>query len=78
MNLKFTNISNENATILLYKHIGFDDKLGQGVDGSLIANEITWINENRTDIKNIDVRINSVGGSVPEGLSICSAILKKA
>lgn len=75
MNLKFTNISNDNATILLYKHIGNDDKLGYGIDGSLIAGEINWLNENYPTLKNIDVKINSIGGSVPEGLSIVSAIL---
>ena len=75
MNLKFTNISNDNATILLYKHIGNDEHLGYGIDGSLIASEINWLNENYPTLKNIDVKINSIGGSVPEGLSICSAIL---
>ena len=75
MNLKFTNITEDNATILIYKHIGYDDNLGYGIDGSLIANEINYLNENYSTLKNIDVKINSIGGSVPEGLSIVSAIL---
>ena len=78
MKLKLTNISNDNATILLYKHIGNDEHLGYGIDGSLIASEINWLNENYPTLKNIDVKINSIGGSVPEGLSICSAILDSA
>lgn len=73
--LQFTNITNENATILLYKHFGYDAELGYGIDGSLIANEINWLNENYPELKNIDVKINSYGGSVNDGLSVCSAIL---
>ena len=73
--LQFTNISNENATILLYKHFGYDAELGYGIDGSQVANEIQWMNENYPELKNIDVKINSFGGTVSDGLSVCSAIL---
>lgn len=73
--LRFSNIANNNAEIRLYKHFGFDKDLGQGVDGSLIADEIRYLNECYPELTNIDVKINSVGGSVQEGLSVCSAIL---
>lgn len=61
--------------MLLYKHIGMDDDLGYGIDGSYFANEIQFLNEAYPELKLIKVRINSIGGSVAEGLSICSAIL---
>jgi ATP-dependent protease ClpP protease subunit len=76
--LTFSNIVGDNATIRLYKHIGFDPKMGAGVDGDAVAWEINYINENYPHVKNIDVRINSPGGSVHEGLSICSAILNSS
>ena len=76
MNLKFTNISSDTATILLYKHFGDIDGMGIGIDGAMIANEIQWLNEfYKDEVKCINIRINSVGGSVHDGLSICSAIL---
>lgn len=74
MNLKFTNIVSEKATMLIYKHIGNDVELGRGIDGSDFANEVLWLNKN-SDCNEIEVRINSIGGSVSDGLSICSAIL---
>lgn len=64
---------------MLYKHFGNDGN-EVGVDGSLIANEIHYINEynsqnNGEAIECIEVKINSPGGSVQDGLSICDAIL---
>lgn len=61
--------------MLIYKHIGLDDDLGYGVDGAYFANEMQYLNEAYPELECIKVRINSVGGSVSEGLSICSAIL---
>lgn len=61
--------------MLIYKHIGNDDDLGYGIDGAYFANEIQYLNEVYPELECIKVRINSVGGSVSEGLSICSAIL---
>ena len=75
MKLNFTNITNEKATMLIYKHIGNDAEMGYGVDGNMFASEMLYLNEAYPDLKEISVRINSVGGSVSEGLSICSAIL---
>lgn len=75
MRLIFTNILNNTATILLYKQIGVDEN-GNGIDGAAVASEINYLNEFCSDsVKNINVRINSVGGSVQDGLSICSSIL---
>ena len=62
------------ATMLCYKHIGYDESLGYGIDGNNFANEVLWLNQ-YSECKSIEVRINSIGGSVSEGLSICSAIL---
>lgn len=73
--LQFSNIANNEATLLIYKHIGFDADLGQGVDGLAFANEIIFLNEQYPTLNKIKVRINSPGGSVQEGYSICSAIL---
>lgn len=69
--LSFTNVSKETATMLLYREIGSD-----AIDGANFAMEIQHINEYYSDeVKCINVRINSHGGSVQDGLSICSAIL---
>jgi len=74
--LQFSNVSSGIATMLIYKHLGNDDDMGYGVDGNQFANELLWINEQyASDVQTINVRINSVGGSVADGLSICSAIL---
>jgi ATP-dependent protease ClpP protease subunit/regulator of replication initiation timing len=67
--LKFTNISKETAILLLYGEVGFD------VIGVDVANEIKLINEYYPELKNIEVKINSMGGNINDGLSICSAIL---
>ena len=69
--LKFTNVSKDVATMLIYSEIG-----EMGVNGAAFASEMQWLNECYGDsIKCINVRINSPGGSVADGLSICSAIL---
>lgn len=44
-------------------------------DGSAIANEINFINEYYTEAKAINLRINSEGGSVINGIRVVSAIL---
>lgn len=77
MNLQFSNLSGSKATMLLYKHIGDDNQLGMGIDGNYFASELLWLNE-QSSVSEIEVRINSIGGSVQEGLSICSAILNSA
>lgn len=74
--MKITNISNDVATMLIYKHIGNIDDMGDGIQGDWIANDIQYINDNyKEQVKSINIRINSIGGSVADGLSIVSAIL---
>lgn len=74
--MKITNISNDVATILLYKHIGDLDGMGIGINGAWIAEDIQLLNEMyKEQVKTINIRINSIGGSVADGLSIVSAIL---
>lgn len=74
--LKFSNVVDGIATMLIYKHIGNDTQLGFGIDGNSFANEIMYVNEYYSDsVNKINVRINSTGGDVQEGLSIVSAIL---
>lgn len=75
MKLNFTNIKGDKATIECYGHIGYDESLGWGVNGSYFSNEMRWINENYPDLKEIEVLINSQGGSVQDGLMICTSIL---
>ena len=77
--MKITNISNDTATMLIYKHIGNIDGMDMGINGSWIAEDIQYINDNYSDqVKCINIRINSIGGSVADGLSIVSAILNSA
>ncbi len=70
------SVSNEVATILLYKHIGNIDDMGDGINGAWVAEDIQNLNDNyKEQVKCINIRINSIGGSVADRLSIVSAIL---
>ena len=62
------NIDSNESTILLYDEIGGDT----GINGSDFANEMQYL---QCVCNKINVRINSVGGSVIDGYSIISAIL---
>jgi len=70
------NIKGNEATILLYGEIGDSiDSNGNycyGISGNSFAHELMYLAE-KVDV--INVRINSVGGSVLDGYSIVSAIL---
>jgi ATP-dependent protease ClpP protease subunit len=70
------NISNNEGTILLYSQIGDSvDANGNyvsGISGSAFAYEMQYLQDN---CSKINVRINSIGGSVLDGYSIVSAIL---
>jgi len=70
------NISEDEATILLYSQIGDSvDSSGNyvyGISGSSFAYEMQYLQDKCSKIK---VRINSIGGSVLDGYSIVSAIL---
>ena len=76
--IKISNIQNGVATILLYDQIGsLMDEHGNftpGINGTQVAEEIRYLNEIEK-VDSINIRINSVGGSVLEGYSIVSAIL---
>jgi ATP-dependent Clp protease protease subunit len=60
--------------MLINKHIGFDEKDGQGVDGSLFQEELLQLD--RMGKKRIQIWINSPGGTVMDGYNIVNAILK--
>ena len=60
--------------MLINTHIGFDEKDGQGVDGSLFQKELLQLDT--MDKKRIQVWINSPGGIVMDGYNIYNAILK--
>ena len=70
------DVSNGVGTIHLYSQIGDSvDAKGNyvfGISGATFVNELQYLSEK---CEKINVRINSVGGSVMEGYSIISAIL---
>ena len=70
------NISEDEGTILLYNQIGDSvDANGNyvsGISGNMFAYEMQYLQDK---CKKINVRINSIGGSVLDGYSIVSAIL---
>ena len=74
MDYEYFNIQNaagDVANILLYDRIGVDDK-GNGISGKRFAEELFRLAKR---FRRINVRINSHGGKVTDGLSICAAIL---
>lgn len=60
--------------MLVNKHIGFDDVLGAGIDGSMFQEELLRLDT--LGKKRIQVWINSEGGIVMDGYKIFNAILK--
>jgi ATP-dependent Clp endopeptidase proteolytic subunit ClpP len=75
MVLKYTiDASVDEPIMLIDKHIGFDSEDGQGIDGAEFARELLYLDS--LGKKSIQIRINSVGGSVMDGMSIYNAILK--
>ena len=66
------NIGETEATILLYDQIGISNDGCYGIDGAQFAYEIQYLQDK---CSKINVRINSVGGSVIDGYSIISSIL---
>jgi ATP-dependent protease ClpP protease subunit len=75
MQLKYTiDISAEEPIMMLDSHIGFDSDKGEGIDGAEFAKELLYLDSLQK--KRIQVRINSIGGSVIDGMSIYNAILK--
>lgn len=70
MQFKYANKTGKReATMLIYDEIG-----GYGINGAMFASELMWIGESG-QFDQVNVRINSVGGSVFDGFSIFSAIV---
>ncbi|CAB4191918.1 S14_ClpP_1 domain containing protein [uncultured Caudovirales phage] len=68
------NYSSDQATILLYDDIGRNPMDGSGIDGNQFAQELNYLSDIVQPAK-INCRINSVGGSVIDGMSIFASIL---
>ena len=66
------NIGETESTILLYDQIGISNDGCCGIDGAQFAYEMQYLQDK---CSKINVRINSVGGSVIDGYSIISSIL---
>lgn len=74
------NITNDEATMLIGARIGnsYDEEgnvTAYGISGYGFASEMQYLKEVK-GVKNITVEINSVGGSVVEGLTIANCIQK--
>jgi len=75
MQLKYTiDIASEEPIMMLDNHIGFDSEKGEGINGAEFSKELLYLDS--IGKKRIEVRINSVGGSVMDGMNIYNAILK--
>jgi len=75
MNFKYTiDPSVDEPIMLIDKHIGMDAEDGIGIDGSEFSRELLYLDS--IGKKQIQIRINSVGGSVMDGMTIYNAILK--
>ncbi len=68
-----TILRNNLPVILIDKHIGYDDMYGKGITGEDFVRELNAI-ENQ-GYKTCEVWINTVGGSVLDGLEIYNAIV---
>lgn len=67
----------EEPIMLINQHIGDLDGMGVGIIGSQFESELLALDSGKYgDKKRIKVFINSVGGSVMEGMSIYNAILR--
>lgn len=68
--LKYTlNINSDTPIMLINDEIG-----SEGIDGAEFQKELLWLDS--LGKKSIDIWINSIGGSVLDGYSIASSILK--
>jgi ATP-dependent protease ClpP protease subunit len=64
----------EEPIMLILTHIGYDEQMGQGVDGSEFLKELLTLDS--MGKSRIQVWINSIGGSVIDGWSILGGMLK--
>ena len=74
--MNFTYTVDHNAAVpimLIDRHIGMDKEEGMGIDGAQFARELYALDT--MGKKQVMVRINSPGGAVMDGYSMCSAIL---
>ena len=60
--------------MLIDKHIGFDDEMGEGIMGDQFVRELMYLDS--LGKRCIQIWINSVGGAVTDGEQIYHAILK--
>jgi len=63
---------NSKVVMLLHDYIGYDRETGKGIDGAYFAAEMLYLAS--CGVKEIEISINSLGGSVKEGYSIVGAI----
>ena len=70
--MSMTIIRNGVPIILIDKHIGFDEAYGNGIMGNEFVKELNTIENSNYD--KCEVWINSVGGSVMDGMDIFNAI----
>lgn len=63
----------DEATMLIYEAIGYDPETYEGIRGIDFANEMYYLRD-YCNVKNVTVRINSMGGSVEDGQTIFAAI----
>ncbi len=68
------DVESDEPIMLINKHIGNDDQLGQGIDGSIFQAELLRLDT--MGKKRIQVWISSEGGIVMDGYKIYNAILK--
>lgn len=74
-NIDAKNVKNGVFEYFIYSGIGVDEKTGSGLSGQGFANDIDFVNNFMSDdVKQINVRINSAGGTILDGLSIMAAI----
>lgn len=75
MNFQYTvNANDEEPVMLINKHIGYDKEDGYGIMGDQFEKELLFLDS--LGKKRIKVYINSIGGSVIDGMSIYNAILR--
>lgn len=83
--MKFKHITNyapgkDYQDMLLYTHIGDmvaeNGEVQPGISGNYFAQEVKWLEEQ--GVKRLNVRINSVGGSIIDGFSIFSALVNSS
>jgi ATP-dependent protease ClpP protease subunit len=68
------DVESDEPIMLINKHIGYDEQMGQGIDGSTFQAELLRLDT--MGKKRIQVWISSEGGMVMDGYKIYNAILK--